>query len=110
MTGEPGVRVADLLPPVDVVRYNELFRKMSDDFGPLGEPRPPRVLGTRHAARELVARLPLGKVTLDFDGIAVMSTPFAHEILSLRPTIEVTGMNEDVAACWNLVVEQVQPR
>lgn len=104
------IRVAELLPPVDVRKYNELFRKMSETVGPLGEPRPPRVLATRHLARELVARLPLGKVTLDFDQIAVMSTSFADEILSLRPTIEVTGMNEDVAACWNLVVEQVQPR
>lgn len=110
MTVEPVLRVADLLPPVDVRRYNELFHRMSEAVGPLGEPRPPRVLGTRHAARELVARLPLGKVTLDFDQIAVMSTPFAQEILSLRPTIEVTGMNEDVAACWNLIVEQIQPR
>lgn len=109
MISEP-IRVADLLPPVDVGRYNELFRKMSDEVGPLGEPRPPRVLATRHLARELVARLPLGKVTLDFDQIAVMSTSFAHEILTLRPTIEVTGMNEDVAACWDLMVEQVQPR
>lgn len=104
------VRVADLLPPVDVRRYNELFHKMSETVGPLGEPRPPRVLATRRLARELVARLPLGEVTLDFDRIAVMSSPFAHEILTLRPTIEVTGMNEDVAACWDLTIEHMQPR
>lgn len=101
MTAEPVLRVVDLLPPVDVRKYRELFRTMSEAIGPLGEPRPPRVLGTRRMARELVSLLPLGKVTLDFDGIEVMSTPFAHEILSLRPTIEVTGMNEEVAASWN---------
>lgn len=110
MTGEPVLRVADLLPPVDARRYHELFHKMNEAVGPLGEPRPPRVLGTRRAARELVARLPLGNVTLDFDGIEVMSSPFADEILRLRPAIEVTGMNKDVADCWDLAAGQARRR
>lgn len=99
---EPVLRVIDLVPPIDARRYKERFGESPEEFQP-------RILGSRYKARELVARLPVENVTLDFSGIEVMSPPFAHEILNLRPAIEVTGMNEDVAISWEIATERSRP-
>lgn len=105
---EPVVRVNELLPPITLRWYRDLFGERELIFSQF-EPGPPRVLGTRRTARELVALLPIGNVTLDFTGIEVMSPSFAHEILNLRPAIEVTGMNEDVAISWEMAVDHSRP-
>jgi hypothetical protein len=107
---EPVLNVADLVPPVDIGRYRELFGDRAfEEFARDTKPHPPTVLGSRHMARELVAKLPIGNLTLDFTEVEIMSPPFAHEILTLRPKIEVTGMNEDVAISWQMAVEHSQP-
>jgi len=74
------------------------------------EPHPPRVLGTRRAARELLERTPEPPTTLDFDGIEVATSPFLDELRTAWPNAQPENMNEDLAATWDLLTENYEKR
>ena len=94
--------LAEAMPKVGPLR--EKLPNLAERYPDvLTAPQPPRVLGTRSTARDLIDRTPEPPRLIDFGGIEVASPPFVSELRIAWPTAEATNMNRDVREVWALV-------
>lgn len=104
----PRVRLRGLVPPIEPGALRKALPGVAAHLDHLNQgsdwevamPGEPTVFATRTLAREIAPRLPDGPVVLDCAGVEVLSVPFVHELLKLRPDVTPDGLNEDTAEAW----------
>lgn len=101
------IDLSTVLPPASASPDSDIGRLFLSRGWPLTADRC-RVLGTREMARRVLEKLPAGPLVLDCSRVDVMSTPFIHELRLARTDVTFEGMNEDVAAAWELVDERLR--